>query len=395
MTFTTIPRDTDYTHYVEAEVTYGDITATPSAGDAFRCRAKNLGFKQIVARLDRDQDSDRSASVHSTALGRVSASFEYPMALAPSGNATTPTACDAFEFYRAHFGAQDIGAGHTTVQSGSTTSVLAGTTGAVTALGLVVGDFVVATTTAGLEARQSTVIATDNITVVPALTSAPTNGTALNSAVTYKLSKTATTSLIGYGYLDADFEHLCAGMAVADFELTYDLGSDTPEPMVKFSGPAARVATLATSLPAPTLQTSRGMGSQVAYMWVGNTKFCVTKLMLKSNNGQELRNDESCFMYPTGIKRTGNNGRYKIEFEVEAKLLGADVEGWFDAARTLTGYDVTVQIGNTLGNSVAFRMPNFIPDAEESSVSGDVAISLKGRCYGNGTDDTEITFCMF
>lgn len=397
MAFTTPPRTTDYTHFAEVEATYADIAATPSAGDAFRSRTKNLGFKSVVARLDRDQDADRSASVHSTALGRRSASFEFEAALCPSGVTGTPTAPDMGEFFRAHLGLQDVGVGHSTLTTGSTTTVLEGTAGAVAALGLVVGDFIAVDVSAavGIELRQVTAIATDQITVDRALSGAPASGRAIYGCVTYKLSKSTLLSMILYSYLDGDFEHLCAGAAVADMEITYDLGNETPEPMVKFSGPAARVETLATSIPTPTLSTNRGIGPAVAYAWIGATKTCITKLALKSNNGQELRESESCGLLPTGIKRTGNNGRYKVELELEALLVGATIEGYYDNARALTAYDIEVQIGNVLGNGFGFRVPAFIPDAEESDVEGDVAIALKGRCYGNGTDDTELTVAFF
>lgn len=398
MALTTPARVIDYTHYAEVEGTYGDITATPAGGDAHRTRVRNLGFKSVVARLDRDQDSDRSASVHSTALGRRSAEAEVTAALASSGVTGTPTAPDLGEHFRAHFGTERVGAGHSTCTTGSTTTVVAGTAGAATALGVATGDFLAFVTTAGIEARQVTVSG-DSFTVTPALTSAPANGSAIYGGVTYKLTFATLLSMIRYGYLNGDFEHLCAGWAVAEMEITYDLGSDTPEPMVKFAGPAARVETLATAIPTPTLSTTRGLGPVAAYAWIGADKTCVTKLGLKSNNGMELRNNESCGvsgqLIPTGITRTGNNGRYKIELELETMLVGATVEGYYDGARTLTNYDVTVQLGNAIGNMVAWRTPKFIPDAEESDVDSEVAINLKGRCYGNGTDDTELTLAIF
>lgn len=396
MALTTPARPIDFTHFAEVEASYGDATATPSGTDAFRSRARTLGFKEKTSRLDRDQDSDRSASVHSAVLGRREASFEYPMALAPSGVTGTPTAPDWGEFARAHFGTQRIGVGHSTCTTGSTTTVIAGSSGAGAALGVAVGDFLAFVTTAGIEARQVTVVATDTFTVSPALTSAPANGSAIYAAVTYKLSKNTLLSMIGYGYLDGDFEHMCPGMAVADMEISYDLNGDAPEPMLKFSGPAQRVEILGTSLPSPTLQTNRGIGPAPAYIWIDGTKTCVTKMALKSNNGMQLINDGSCNLYPSGIVRTGNDGRYLINFEFEVVLVGSTVEDYYDNARTLTAHDLTVQVGSSLTTGIcAFRLPKHIPEADQSDVNNKVAIKLGGRAYGNGTDDTEITMALF
>jgi len=386
--------DVNYRQFAEVEASYGDTTATPAAGDAYLSRDRTLQFKRIVERLDRDQDADGTASVHTTQKGRESSTWEVNAAITPSGITATPTAPDMGEFFRAHFGTQDVGVGHSTCTSGSTTTIIEGTAGATAALGAVVGDFVGAVTTAGIEYRQITSITTDALTVTPALTSAPANLSIIYGTVTYRLSRSTLLSMVLYSYLDGDnFREMLPGCAVAEMEASIDLGAGTPEAMVKFSGPGAKVQTLATTIPTPTT-AGQPLVPLAVYAWFGTTKVCPTSLTLTSNNGMELRNNEGCFMYPTGVKRTGNGGKYDIKFDIEMLLTGSTIEGYYDNADALTAYDVTVQINNEAGKSFGFRLPKFVPDAEPGSVDGEVSMKLTGRCYGNGTADTEVS-CFF
>jgi hypothetical protein len=400
MTLTAPTPTNQYSHFGEVEVTYGDITATPAAGDAVRLRTKNLSFKPVITRLNRDQDADRSASRVLPAPGRISATFEIMAALASSGVTGTPTPPDLGEHLRAHFGVQRLHLAHSTCTTGSTTTSVVGSAGATAALGAATGDFLGFVTTAGIEARQITVSG-DTFTVTPALTSAPINGSAIYGCAIYKLSKAAILSMILYGYLDGDFKHLCAGCAMAALAIDYDMGGDTPEPLIKLAGPGARVETLATAIPTPTLAATRGLGSVPMYAWIDGTKVCVTKAGLKSDNGLVLVQNQSCGpssganLYPTGLVRTGNNGKWKVEMELEMLNVGATVEALFDNARALANHDVTMQLGTAIGNMVAWRVPNWVPAPDESDVESIAAISLKGECYQGAAEDSELTLAVF
>lgn len=387
---------TNYVQFMKLEASYGATNATPAGGDAIRTRTKTLMFKRVLERLDRDQDADRTMTVHTTQKGRESCTWEVEAALTPSGVTGTPTAPDMWDLFRAHAGTSDVGAGHSTCTAGSTTTVIEGDTGAVTALGAAVGDWIVATTTAGLEARVITAIATDQITVDRALSSAPANGSALYGTVTGRLSDTNTNSLVGWSYLDGDhFRQMAVGLLASDMEISIDLASGTPEAMVKFSGPGGLIIPhTATSIPTPTT-AGQPLVPAAVYAWFGTTKHCPTSLSLKSNNGQELRNNEGCSMYPTGVKLTGNGGKRSITFDVEMLLTGSTIEGYYDNADALTAYDVIVQIGNEVGKSFAFRLVKFVPDTEPGEVEGEVSLALSGRAYGNGTAATELSFCFF
>ncbi len=390
----------DHELFIKTEASYNDSATTFAAGDAVRTRT---GFpaKRQKSRRDRDQEFDGSSSVHGTVGGREKAEWEIEMAITPSEVTASPTAPDAFELYKNHMGSQDLGLAHSTVTVGSTTTVLAGTAGAVAALGMAVGDFIgvqapAATPTLGVEVRQVTVIATDNITVTPALSFAPLTGRALYACVTYKLLYSASGT-VGIGsYLSGDnARQLVSGTVVSDMEVTYDASDEVPEALVKFSGEAAKIQPLAVAKPTGTF-AGNPLAPTSAFAWIGSNKQCVTSLTLTSNNGQEVRNNESCSLNPTGVKRTGNNGKYLINLAMDMLLTTGTVEGYYDVADDLTAYDVTVQLGIELGKIFAFRCASWRPDVDRDAVDGEASLSLTGRCYSNNsTADTELVlaFC--
>jgi hypothetical protein len=387
----------DYEIFVEAEASYNDITATPSAGDAIRTRTA-YPFKRLKSRLDRDQELDGSSSVHGTVGGKEKASWEIEAAITPSGVTATPTPPDMFELFKAHFGVQDIGVAHSTTTAGSTTTVIAGTAGAVAAMGLVVGDFIgveapAGNLTLGVEYRQVTVIATDNITVTPALSFAPASGRALYATVTYKLSRTSASSVVIYSYLNGDnLRQMLPGALVTDMEVSLDASSDVPEAMVKFSGEGAKIIPLTTAKPTGTF-AGEPMTPIASIGWIGATRICWTSLTLTSNNALEVRNNESCTLFPSGLKRTGNNGKYDINLSMELLALTGAIEGHYDVADDLTAYDVTVQFNNVLGKSCGFRAPSWRPDVDRGEVDGEVTQTYSSRLYSNnGVNDSELTF---
>ena len=122
-------------------------------------------------------------------------------------------------------------------------------------------------------------------------------------------------------------------------------------------------------------------------IWIGATKHCVTKVELNSDNGIELRETESCSLFPSGVKRTGNNSRYNVSQMISILLQTGAIEGYYDSADGLMAYDVIVQLGVSPGSIVAWRTPKFIPDAEVGDIADEVALDLSGRCYGTSGDD--------
>lgn len=379
----------------QAEVVYDTEPDAPAAGDFSRWRS-GFPFKRVLERLDRDQDKDNSSSVHTTQPGRESSTWELEGAVIPAG--TTPTSPDAFEFYKAHMGSQHTMTTNTTLAASSAGTVINFTSGGVSASGIQVGDlFAIDVSTAvGVEVRVAAALpGADTVHASLAFSADPATGRTVYGSSTFALLRSAEGTLQIYEWMSGNnFREKVGGAIVSDMEISCDFTGGASEAMVKFSGAAARITAHTNSKPTPTV-AGQPLVIDAAYVWVGSNKLCLTSFSLKSNNGLALRNNESCSMYPTGTKRTENNGRYNITLEMEMLLTTSTVSDIFDNADALTGYTIQIQLGKTAGKILGIYAPKFVPDAEITEVDGQSAIKVTGRLYGNGTDDTEfrLGFC--
>jgi hypothetical protein len=127
----------DYEHALQVESAYDTEPDAPAAADFARFRTR-FPFTRVLERLDRDQDSDNSSSVHTTQAGRESSTWELEGAVIPAG--TTPTAPDMGELFRAHLGTQHVMTTNTSTTTGSSGTVIHFATGGVAASGIAAGD---------------------------------------------------------------------------------------------------------------------------------------------------------------------------------------------------------------------------------------------------------------
>jgi hypothetical protein len=171
-------------------------------------------------------------------------------------------------------------------------------------------------------------------------------------------------------------------------EIDLDGSAGVPVPTWKFSGPGAQIAPHSTSKPTPTL-AGDPLAASEAKVWFGATKHCLTSFKFSFDNSLELRESEFCNLFPTGPKRTKNNGKFVANLEISFLLQTGTIEGYWDTADLLTAYDVMIQIGISPGNILAINVPRFIPDTEIGAVEGEVAITLKGRCYASSAGEDE------
>lgn len=392
-------RTQDFELFVQLEGSYGTSPGALAATDAFKCNAKNP-FKRNIARYDRDKDQGNQASVLSFQIGKSSSDWAIDGDIIPSGNAATPTLCDMDPFFEAHFGSKHKATAHTTLAAGSTTTVINFTAGGVAASGTQVGDFIAVDVSAafGVEVRQIPTggITGDAVTVDRALSAAPAAGRAVYVGTTYKLTFATLASLHLWAYLSGDnFRHKAGGCDARQMEVACDFSSTTPVATVGFSGGGLAVTTHATARPTPTT-AGEPLLPPAAKAWIGTALYCVTKATLSSNNGIEQRMSESCSLVPTGLKRTGNGGRYAVTQEIDLLLLSGAIEGYYDNETTLTAYDCLVQLGLLPGAMVAWRTPKFVPNPVETpEADGEVALSLSGKCYGLSVVDTEVAFAIF
>jgi hypothetical protein len=388
--------DRDYSHYVQLESAFNTSPGALVGADAFKCQTA-FPFKRIKARMDRDKDKDNNqASVVSTQGGREKSSWQIEGSVIPSGNSSTPTEPDMDPILEAHAGSKHKATAHTTLAAGSTATVLNFTPGGVAASGVVVGDIILVDVggSFGFEARQITNIATDAVTVHQALSGAPAAAQTVKVGTTYHLSEAQLKTLHLWEYLNGDnFRHKAGGCIPRNLELSIDGGQENPETRITVSGEGAAIATHSTSIPTPTTAGERHEPTE-AKVWIGATLLCLVSASLKSDNGVELRESEFCTLIPTGVKRTGNSGRYMVTQDLTMLLLTGAIEGYFDNASGLTAYDVLVQLGIITGKTVVWRTPKFVPDVEVDSAADEASLSLSGRCYATASLDDEFSLAF-
>jgi hypothetical protein len=378
--------------FVQLESVFGTSPGALAGTDAMKVRTQHP-FTRNVARYDRDKDQGNQASVLSTQKGKESSAFSIASDLIPSGNAATPTAPDIDPLLEAHFGSKHTATAHTTLAAGSTSTVLNFAAGGVAASGTQVGDIIVVDVSAafGLEARQVTVIATDAVTVDRALSAAPASGRAVYTGTTYKLLASALKTVHIWQFLDGDnFRHKVGGASVKTMAISCDFSSETPVAEVTFTGEGKQVETATTARPT-SVTAGEPLLPAEAKVWIGASGvICVTSVGVDSDNGLELRMNESCSLFPTGQKRTGNGGNFNITQSISL-LLQTAYEGYYDVADDLTAYDVIVQLGVSPGKIVAWRTPKWILDANPGDQDGEVKLDLTGRAYALTTVNTELT----
>lgn len=376
--------------FVQEEAVWGTSPSALAATDALK-HTSGKALKKVIARLDRDQDHDNnSASVVTTQKGRESSEFSLEAQVIPSGNASTPTAPDIDPLLKAHYGTKHAATAHTVTVAGSTGTTLNVAVGGVAASGVAVGDLIAIDVSAafGYEVRRVTALpGGDVITMNAALSADPDAARTVKVGVTYSFLESAELSAHIWEFINGDnHRHKAGGVIVQDCEFDFDFGSDTPTGTVKFSGVGKAEETHATSRPTPTT-AGVPLVPDAAYAFFGATRNCLLKANVKSNNGLELRMNESCSLGPSGIKRTGNNSRFSVEATVAMLLTTGTVEGYYDGAASLTSYDVILQFGATAGKILAIALPKFTPDVPAAEQDGEVSLELSGRAYATTQDD--------
>ena len=384
--------------FAQLESAFGTSPGALAGTDAFKSRTANP-FKRVVARYDRDKDSGNQASVLSTQKGKEHSTYSVASDVIPSGNAATPTAADMDPFFEAHFGLKHTATAHTTLAAGSTTTVLNFAVGGVAASGVAVGDLIAVDVSVafGVEVRQIPTggITGDAVTVDRALSAAPAAARNVYLGTTYSLSAAQLKTLHLWGYLDGDnFRHKTAGNSVRSMDLSCDFSSQTPIAEVTFAGEGKAVETHATARPTAVTAGDALLPTE-GKVWIGSSAvLCAVKAALKSDNALELRQNESCTLVPSGVKRTGNGGNFNVTQDLDMLLLTGAVEGYYDNAAALTAYDVLTQLGVTPGKIVAWRTPKFILDAEAGDQDGEVSLQMTGRAYALTTPGTEVTLAF-
>jgi hypothetical protein len=389
---------TDFEHALQLEGTFNTAPGAPVGADFVRFRTR-FPFKRKKARVDRDQDSDNSASVVTTQGGRESSEWELEGDVTPNGNGSTPTKCDADPALEAHFGLSTACTAHTTTAAGSAGTSIVLTPGGGAASGIPTGGNVIIAIdidgAGAYETRRVISRSTDTLTIDQAFSSDPPTGRTVKvSAATYKYSKAQLKTLHGYTWLSGDnFRQKVGGLIAQMLELGIDASGEAPTATWKFSGPGCQIAPHSTAKPTP-VTAGQPLVPTKTKVFVGSTLHCLTKVQFQGDNSIELRESELCDQFPSGVKRTKNNGRWNGRLTLGLLLTTGTVEGYWDNADGLTSYNLNIQIGITPGQILAINIPKFIPDAEVGDVAGEVALELVGRCYDSTTGDDSVFLAL-
>jgi hypothetical protein len=377
---------------VQLEAAFGTSPGALAGTDFFKSRTR-YAFRRIKARRDRDGDGDRGqASVITTQGGREKSSWSVEGDIVPASIAGTPTAPDMDAFFEAHMGTKVTTTAHTTTGAGTTGTSLVLTAGGGAASGIPVGGGILIAIDVdaanGVEVRFVVSRTTDTVVMDRALSANPIAGRAVYvPGATYKLSASTLKSLHLWSFLDGDnFRHKVPGAVPRMMQLGCDFTPEVPVGTCQFSGEGMPIETHATARPTP-VTAGLPLVPTISRVWFGTAKHCITKVDLQSDNGIELRENQSCTLFPSGVKRTGNNGRYNITQAISVLLETGTVEGYYDAADDLTAYDVIVQLGVAPGSIVAWRTPKFVPDTEIGEQDGEMTLDVSGRVYGVTGDD--------
>lgn len=388
--------------FVQLEAAVNTSPGALAGADAIKCKS-DIFYKRVLSRYDRDGDRDNAfASVVDTLVGREHGQYELNGDIVPNGTAGAPTAPDIDNLLEAHMGQKSLATAHTTTHAATpcTATVVNLVAGGGAASGIRTGGgdiiMVDVDATNGLEARRVVSRATDAITVSPAFSAAPGLGRNVYVGCSYNWLETALKSLHLWGYINgsAFFRHKIGGAIARMLNVDYDASQDAPVVGWKLSGDSYPIGVHSTARPTPVVAGVPLLPSQTKIFMGASGKLCATKVGFKSDNGIELRMDESCALTPSGLKRTANNGRYSVELAIDLLLQSGTIENMFDNAASLTGYDTVVQFGVTPGQTLVICAPKWKPDASTGDANGEVALSLGGRCYGSasGNDESIIAF---
>lgn len=375
---------------VQDEVTYGTDPGTPAAGDFFK-HTSRLHFTPEIARYFREEDgSVGQGSVLGVQDGRQRCAVKIEVDAIPSGVGTTPPDIDLLLVNA--LGSKLTGTANTTTTSGSSGTSLVLTAGGGAASGIVAGMLfaVDVNATYGVEVRRCVSIATDTVTMDAALSADPLTGRNVYVGTTYKASFAAVGSLYLHQFISG-VKHAIPGLILPEYEIGIDYSGETAVVKQSFSGMGKQEVVHSETRPTPTTAGDPLIPTK-GYGFVGATRYCLAgQATLRTNNGRELRENESCSLQPTGVKFTGNNGYTNVEQELHWLLSTGDTDTAALRASMMasaaTPLSVIVQNGVVAGKIVAWATPKWVPLPETVELDGEFGIKGAGRCIGTSGDD--------
>lgn len=378
---------------VAKEVTYATAPGVPAAGDFFKHTSSHVGLVPNTAAAYRDRDRDvGQASVTTMFTGRRTQSVTIETDVVPSGVTGTPTAPDVDVQLEAVFGAKHTATAHTTTAAGSTTTTINLAVGGGAASGLQINDFVGIDVSVafGVEVRQVQNLVGDVLTLDRALSAAPAAARNVYAGTTYRLNQASLISLYLWLFNGIN-KYAVPGTIFPELDFSLAFTQDVPMGKLRWTGMGRQEIAQTETRPTPTT-AGRPLVPSEGKIWFGTTKLPILTCGWNVKNGLELRNNESDMLAPTAVKRTGNNSRYIVESTIEMYLTDSS-KTYYDAGRDYTAIDALVQLGSSVGNIWAYRLPSWRPRSERTEQDGENAMRLAGRGMAVSNDD-EITIAQ-
>jgi hypothetical protein len=371
----------------EGQSTYG-VSPTLASTDAVRHLDLDLTYNALARTNAMDKlstpDQQRRIS-HRTAAG-----FDFKqIAMWPSGVLGTIPETDVL--LTNGFGAkQAITPLSTTVTAGTTPSTTQMTLAAVT--GLVANRSWVLINIASLgtnHPRLVTAIATNLITVSPALPTAPATSDTVKSGVDYYPATNPASAFTVASYIpqlagssSALYSREINGCVVDKMGFMFDGNNDA---MMSFSGPGKTQTKPAQTQPgAFTVPATVPPPGILGNLRVGASAYPMLKAKIEVVNNMVVRNAEYGVSTASSFYR---KGRRTVTVQIDAYV--EDPTAIYDNAVTAAGLSVLIQAGTTAGSlwalllpKVEFDVPN-TPDGENELIW-----SFKGTALGvNGNDE--------
>lgn len=345
---------------------YG-VAPTLVGGDAVR--HLDVGFSY---NLNRQNSMERRGTpgLRDRFSRHIQAGFDLRSAyLSPSG--TLGTVPEADPLIKNGLGAVTSATTSTTVASAasSTAFTVQAGLGASFAVGQVIAVRRAANSSR-VEPRRITNIATDAITVAPALGGTPASGDTVKAGVNYRPANDLPSSLTLARYLPNQSFELHGGV-VDKLGFTFD-GND--EVKIRASGPAKEQIRPAQTEPGAFTTIGTPVTGIVGAVLLNGTAYKITKLDIEVNNMMELINDSLGEDRAEGFYR---NGRRDITLGIDARMT--DDATLYALAEAAGDGVICGHVGNTEGRVWAYFLPKAefdIPDTPDDD--GAIRWSFKG-----------------
>lgn len=259
-------------------------------------------------------------------------------------------------------------------------------------VGLAVGDAILIALGGSKYVRWITNIATSEVTVAPALPSAPVGTEAVKGACSYGLASEIDDSLAFAHYRSTDTTHSTIIKGAVAEKLAFSFEQNT-EGRLSASFKAKSLTKPAPAKPAgfTMIGTQAPPSGLLGELYVANAAYRFIRFNLDLDTGVQLREDSYGYSTPEGILMTG---RRSVTLKVDARL--GDQAVIYDPASSGSTLAVMKQTGFTEGNIIAVYAPKVLFSVPDEDSPEDVPTwSFDGRCLESAdgaNDEVQIAF---